>query len=77
MKTAEQYHGLFNLMPKEHRLSLTISEMDEIIKEAQKVAIFENNIQANGFTKDCDCEESQRAHFVDGSEECSICGKEY
>jgi len=34
---ADQYQGLFNLMSKEHNLILTISEMDEIILEAQKV----------------------------------------
>jgi len=34
---ADQYQGLFNLMSKEHNLILTISEMDEIITEAQKV----------------------------------------
>ena len=34
---ADQYQGLFNLMSKEHNLILTISEMDEIIIEAQKV----------------------------------------
>ena len=36
-KKAEQYQGLFNLMSKEYNLILTISEMDEIIIEAQKV----------------------------------------
>ena len=34
---ADQYQGLFNLMSKEHNLILTISEMDEIIIESQKV----------------------------------------
>jgi hypothetical protein len=34
---AEQYQGLFNLMIAEYNLILTISEMDEIITEAQKV----------------------------------------
>ena len=33
---AEQYQGLFNPMSKQHNLTLTISEMDEIIIEAQK-----------------------------------------
>ena len=31
------YQGLFNLMSEEHNLLLTISEMDEIIKECKKV----------------------------------------
>lgn len=34
---ADKYQGLFNLMSKEYNLILTISEMDEIIIEAQKV----------------------------------------
>lgn len=34
---ADEYQGLFNLLSKEHNLILTISEMDEIIREAQKV----------------------------------------
>lgn len=34
---ADQYQGPFNLMRKEHNLILTISEMDEIIIESQKV----------------------------------------
>jgi len=34
---ADKYQGLYNLMRKEHNLILTISEMDEIIIEAQKV----------------------------------------
>jgi hypothetical protein len=33
----EEYQGLFNLMSKAYNLILTISEMDEIITEAQKV----------------------------------------
>lgn len=35
---AAAYQGLFNLMSNEHGLNLTKSEMDEIIKEAQKVS---------------------------------------
>ena len=34
---ADKYQGLFNLMSKEHNLTLTISEMDDVIFEAQKV----------------------------------------
>lgn len=34
---AYYYQGLFNLMHNEHGLTLTISEMDEIISESQKV----------------------------------------
>jgi len=34
---ADYYQGLFNLMHNEHGLTLTISEMDEIISESQKV----------------------------------------
>lgn len=34
---ADKYQGLFNLMNNEHGLILTITEMDEIIIEAQKV----------------------------------------
>lgn len=36
-EVADQYQGLFNLMAKKHKLILTISEMDDIIIEAQKV----------------------------------------
>lgn len=36
-ENAEKYQGLFNLMSNEHNLILTISEMNEIIKEAQNV----------------------------------------
>jgi hypothetical protein len=34
---SEAYQGLFNLMMNEHNLILTISEMDDIIHESQKV----------------------------------------
>jgi len=34
---ANYYDGLFDLMEQEHGLTLTISEMDDIIREAQKV----------------------------------------
>jgi hypothetical protein len=34
---ASHYDGLSNLMEQEHGLTLTISEMDDIIQEAQKV----------------------------------------
>jgi hypothetical protein len=34
---ASHYDGLFNLMEQDHGLTLTISEMDDIIREAQKV----------------------------------------
>ncbi len=34
---AEQYQGLFNLMSNQHGLTLTTSEMNDIIIEAQKV----------------------------------------
>lgn len=43
---ADQYQGLFNLMSKEHNIILTISEMDEIIIEAQKTV---NKNFTNGF----------------------------
>lgn len=36
-EVADEYQGLFNLMSKEYNLTLTISEMDEIISEAEKV----------------------------------------
>jgi len=51
---ADQYQGLFNLMSKEHNLILTISEMDEIILEAQKVIEkHENNQIAPDNTRPC------------------------
>lgn len=34
---AEQYQGLFNLMSNQHGLTLTISEMEDIVLEALKV----------------------------------------
>ena len=34
---ADKYQDLFNLMSNEHNLTLTISEMDDIIHESQKV----------------------------------------
>jgi hypothetical protein len=34
---ASHYDGLFKLMEQDHGLILTISEMDDIIREAQKV----------------------------------------
>jgi hypothetical protein len=34
---ASHYDGLFNLMEQEHGLILTISQMDDIIRESQKV----------------------------------------
>lgn len=34
---ADKYQGLFNLMNKEHNLTLTIDEMNEIIIEAEQV----------------------------------------
>jgi hypothetical protein len=35
---ASRYQGLFDLMSNEHGLTLTISEMDEIIRESQKIS---------------------------------------
>lgn len=35
---ADQYQGLFNLISKEHGLTLTISEMDDIVSESLKLA---------------------------------------
>ncbi len=43
---AKQYQGLFNLLTQEHGLDLTISEMDEIITEAQKIVKEENKSTA-------------------------------
>ena len=34
---ADKYQSLFNLMSKQYGLTLTISEMDEIIRESLKV----------------------------------------
>ena len=34
---AEKYQGLFDLMANEYDLILTLSEMDDIIREAQRV----------------------------------------
>ena len=36
-EVADRYQGLFNLMSKEYNLILTISEMDEIVHQAQKL----------------------------------------
>lgn len=35
---ADKYQEFFNFMSQEHDLTLTISEMDEIVSEAQKLA---------------------------------------
>jgi len=51
-ETADKYQGLFNLMSKEHNLILTISEMDEIIIEAQKVV---NKISSKPVLGDSGC----------------------
>lgn len=37
IEKADQYQGLFNLMSNNYDLTLTISEMNEIIIESQKV----------------------------------------
>lgn len=41
---ADTYQDLFNLMSNEHNLILTISEMDEIIHETQKIINNINNM---------------------------------
>ena len=61
IEIADQYQGLFNLMSKEHNLTLTISEMDEIIREAQKVV--DNN---------CD---HKQVCLVQHACKCKKCGK--
>ena len=33
----DRYQGLFDLLAKEHDVTLTISEMDEVILESQKI----------------------------------------
>lgn len=38
VEVADQYQGLFNLLSKEHGLTLTISEMDEIVIESAKIS---------------------------------------
>jgi hypothetical protein len=58
---ADKYQGLFNLMSKEHNLTLTISEMDEIIREAQKIV-----------TGNCD---HKQVHLVQHACKCIKCGK--
>lgn len=37
-KNKSIYQGLFNLMHKEHGLILTVSELDEIILESNKIS---------------------------------------
>lgn len=64
MNTAEQYQGLFNLMSKEHGLILTISEMDEIIKEARKVSDVDSKCQ------------QENAAFKE-KVDCNYCGRTY
>lgn len=65
-EVADKYQGLFNLMSKEHNLILTISEMDEIIIEAQKVV---NKNSSNPVLCDsgCDCpiSNTDKVHFCD------------
>jgi len=36
-ETADKYQDFFNFMNQEHGLILTISEMNEILEEAQKL----------------------------------------
>lgn len=38
MEVTSTYQGLFNLLSKEHGITLTISEMDEIIIESAKIS---------------------------------------
>ena len=46
---ADKYQDFFNFMNKEHNLTLTVSEMDEIILEAQKAV---NKITSNTMLAD-------------------------
>lgn len=51
---AEQYQGLFDLMKNEHNLLLTISEMNEIIYESQKIVNVYNRSQVNDIKSVCE-----------------------
>jgi len=67
---ADHYQGLFNLMSNEHNLILTISEMDEIIIEAQRVV---NKISSKPLlaVSGCDHEAENGGDFW----RCKKCGE--
>jgi hypothetical protein len=50
---ADQYQGLFNLMSKEYGLTLTISEMDEIVSESLKLTELEKVKLENEKLREC------------------------
>lgn len=52
-ETPAKYQGLFSLLSTEHGLTLTISEMDEVIREALKVADI-NQIKAEAWDEGVD-----------------------
>jgi len=45
VEIADKYQDLFNHLSQEHNLTLTISEMDDIISEAQKVVKKSNRME--------------------------------
>jgi hypothetical protein len=61
----KKYQGLFNLMSKEHNLILTISDMDEIIRESQNVV---NKISSNApvIKSVCECK-TYKSYYQDRS----------
>lgn len=69
IEIADKYQGLFNLMSKVHNLTLTISEMDEIIIEAQKVV---NKISSKLSCPNC-CSNNLNKHLSNFNT-CYNCG---
>lgn len=70
---ADQYQGLFNLMSKEHGITLTISEMDEIITEAKNVV---DTIYLESIAPKCDlCGRQYTKPELDAGH-CFSCGKQ-
>jgi hypothetical protein len=73
---AERYQELFNLMSKEHGLTLTMTEMDDIISEVEKLqqsSIF-GVVQAKpeGFY----CEDEQGRIAEETGDKIEKCGKQ-
>ena len=73
---ADTYQGLFNLMNKEHNLILTISEMDEIIIEVQKV-VNKNFVLADVSGECLHPYSSVRRDKITELCTCADCGKEW
>ncbi len=72
---ADKYQKFFNFMSQEHGLILTISEMDEIIHEAQDlVKKFDIADVVDSEAEFCECDGIQ--DLIAGTGECRKCGKE-